>query len=164
MSINNSYFSKNNTLIFNSFTNTGRNPVTELFYGSVISSQYPQGFSRFIFDLDLTLLREKISKGIISTTCSDTLKHTLRMTNTSSFNDELNTRTSQGRMRATSFDLILFRIPYINNNPSTPQIWDEGVGYDYADLVYEIKKHSPDFALTKTAKRYAKEILKQAGW
>ena len=139
MSINNSYFSKNNTLIFNSFTNTGRNPVTELFYGSVISSQYPQGFSRFIFDLDLTLLKEKISKGIISTTCSDVLKHTLRMTNTSSFNDELNTRTSQGRMRATSFDLILFRIPYINNNPSTPQIWDEGVGYDYADLQYEIK-------------------------
>jgi hypothetical protein len=139
MSINNSYFSKNNTLIFNSFTNTGRNPVTELFYGSVISSQYPKGFSRFIFDLDLTLLKEKISKGVISTTCSDTLKHTLKMSNTSSFNDELNTRTSQGRMRATSFDLILFRIPYINNNPSAPQIWDEGVGYDYADLVYETK-------------------------
>jgi hypothetical protein len=41
-------------------------------------------------------------------------------------------------MRATSFDLILFRIPYLNNNPSTPQLWDEGVGYDFADLKYEI--------------------------
>ena len=34
MSINNSYFSKNNTIISNSFTNTGRNPVMELFYGT----------------------------------------------------------------------------------------------------------------------------------
>jgi hypothetical protein len=42
-------------------------------------------------------------------------------------------------MRATSFDLILFRIPFINDEPNLPQIWDEGVGYDYADLVYEIK-------------------------
>ena len=38
MSINNSYFSKNNTIISNSYTNTGRNPVTELFYGSVINN------------------------------------------------------------------------------------------------------------------------------
>jgi hypothetical protein len=60
------------------------------------------------------------------------------MVNTSTFDIELlNTSTSQGRKRATSFDLILFRIPYINNNPLTPQIWDEGVGYDFADLVYD---------------------------
>jgi len=61
------------------------------------------------------------------------------MVNTSTFNDMLNTTTSQSRMRATSFDLILFRIPFINDEPNLPQIWDEGVGYDYADLVYEIK-------------------------
>jgi hypothetical protein len=131
MSINNSYFSKNNTIISNSLTNTGRNPVTELFYGSLAISQYPNGFSRFIFDLDLSLLQEKVSDGTISSTCNDTMVHTLRMINTSTFNLEtLNTSTSQGRLRATSFDLILFRIP---NN----QIWDEGVGYDFADLVYE---------------------------
>ena len=82
MSINNSYFSKNNTLIFNSFTNTGRNPVTELFYGSVISSQYPKGFSRFIFDLDLTLLKEKSATGVISTGCTTQITHVLKMTNT----------------------------------------------------------------------------------
>ena len=40
------------------------------------------------------------------------MTHTLKMTNTSKFNlEELNTRTSQQRLRATSFDLILFRIP-----------------------------------------------------
>lgn len=139
MSINNSFFSRNNTLIYNSFVNTGRNPVTELFYGPVISTQYPNNFSRFIFDLNLDLLKEKIADGTITTTCTDEIKHTLRMVNTSTFNDLLNTTTSQSRMRATSFDLILFRIPFIDGDPDLPQMWDEGVGYDYADLVYEIK-------------------------
>jgi hypothetical protein len=140
MSINNSYFSKNNTLISNSLTNTGRNPVTELFYGALATSQYPNGFSRFIFDLDLTLLQEKVADGTISSTCTDTMTHTLRMVNTSTFNLEtLNTTTSQGRLRATSFDLILFRIP---NN----QIWDEGVGYDFADLIYEYSNSDKNFS------------------
>ena len=138
MSINNSFFIRNNTIIYNSFVNTGRNPVTEIFYGSVISTQYPTNYSSFIFDLDLDLLKEKIADGTITTTCTPNLKHTLRMTNTSTFNDFLNTTTSQSRQRATSFDLILFRIPFINDDPDTPQLWDEGVGYDYADLVYEI--------------------------
>jgi len=138
MSINNSYFSRNNTIIYNSFTNTGRNPVAELFYGTAATSQFPNAFSRFIFDLNLDLLKEKVLNGTITSTCPDNIKHILRMRNTSSFNKELlNTRTSQSRMRATSFDLILFRIPYINDDPATPQIWDEGVGYDYIDLVYE---------------------------
>jgi hypothetical protein len=58
------------------------------------------------------------------------------MTNTSYFDKELlNTSTSQGRLRATSFDLILFRIPYVNLDENQPQIWDEGVGYDYYDQV-----------------------------
>jgi hypothetical protein len=139
MSINNSYFSRNNTIISNSFTNTGRNPVTELFYGSTAFSQALNGHSRFIFDLDLTLLKQKIFDGTITTGCTDTMKHILRMTNTSTFSPEdLNTQTSQLRRRATSFDLILFRIPFIDDNPNLPQIWDEGVGYDFADLKYEI--------------------------
>jgi hypothetical protein len=140
MSINNSYFSKNNTLISNSLTNTGRNPVTELFYGTLATSQYPNGFSRFIFDLDLTLLQEKVSDGTISTTCTDGMTHTLRMVNTSTFNlEQLNTTTSQGRLRATSFDLILFRIP-------GNQMWDEGVGYDFADLIYEYSNSDRNFS------------------
>jgi hypothetical protein len=50
------------------------------------------------------------------------------MTNTSFFDIELlNDKTSQGRRRATSFDLILFRIPQ-------NQQWDTGVGYDYYDF------------------------------
>lgn len=147
MSINNSYFSKNNTIISNSFTNTGRNPVTELFFGTTATSQYPNGFSRFIFNLDLSLLLEKISDGTITTGCTDNMTHTLRMVNTSTFDIELlNTSTSQGRIRATSFDLILFRIPYINDDPTTPQIWDEGVGYDYADLIYDYSNFDKNFS------------------
>jgi hypothetical protein len=140
MSINNSYFSKNNTIISNSLTNTGRNPVTELFYGSLATSQYPNGYSRFIFDLDLSLLQEKVTDGTISSTCTDVMTHTLRMTNTSTFDLEtLNTTTSQGRLRATSFDLILFRIP-------DNQSWDEGVGYDFADLIYEYSNSDKNFS------------------
>lgn len=138
MSINNSYFSRNNTIISNSFTNTGRNPVMELFYGNGGIAN-PIGFSRFIFDLDLTLLKEKISSGVISTGCTPTMTHKLRMTNTSFFDkDLLNTSTSNGRLRATSFDLILFRIPYRDYEPTQPQNWDEGVGYDFADLMTQV--------------------------
>ena len=109
MSINNSYFSKNNTIVSNSYVNTGRNPVMELFYGNGGISE-PTGFSRFIFDLDLSLLKEKIIDGVISTNCAISgMSHKLKMTNTSYFDKELlNTTTSTGRLRATSFDLILF--------------------------------------------------------
>jgi hypothetical protein len=137
MSINNSYFSRNNTLISNSLTNTGRNPVVELFYGNDTLLN-PKGFSRFIFDLDLTLLKEKYNNGFINPLCVN-VKHTLRMTNTCFFNkDFLNEKTSQGRLRATSFDLILFRIPYVDLDPNKPQKWDEGVGYDYADIMSSV--------------------------
>lgn len=140
MSINNSYFSKNNTIVFNSYVNTGRNPVMELFYGNGGVSE-PTGFSRFIFDLDLSLLKEKILDGVISTNCTISgMSHKLKMTNTSYFDkDLLNTSTSTGRLRATSFDLILFRIPYRDMDPSKPQIWDEGVGYDFYDILDPIE-------------------------
>jgi hypothetical protein len=147
MSINNSYFNKNNTIIFQSSVNTGRNPVTELFYGNTPISPYPNGFSRFIFNLNLDLLKEKYNNKIISLDCSLNVKHTLRMTNTSTFNKELlNTSTSQSRKRATSFDLVLLRIPPIDFDESIPQMWDEGVGYDYGNLVYELNTIDRNFS------------------
>ena len=133
MSINNSYFSRNNTIVLNSYVNTGRNPVMQLYYGDGGVSN-PIGYSRFIFDLDLDLLREKVATGIISTGCNNQIIHTLKMTNTSAFNAELlNTSMPDGSMRATSFDLILFRIPSVDFDMSQPQYWDEGVGYDFYD-------------------------------
>lgn len=134
MSIHNSYFSRNNTIVYSGLTNTGRNPIVELYYGDG-NVQDPTGFSRFIFDIDLTSLIGKYQQGIISTGCTDSVKHILRMTNTGSFNrDFLNTQTSDEKERATSFDLILWRIPYINSDPTQPQTWDEGVGYDFSDV------------------------------
>jgi hypothetical protein len=41
---------------------------------------------------------------------------------------------SNQRRRATSFDLILFRIPNVSGDTGNPQVWDEGVGYDYNDF------------------------------
>ncbi|MFN9954978.1 MAG: hypothetical protein ACK55I_17910, partial [bacterium] len=85
-----------------------------------------------IFDLDLDYIQEQIASGVISTGCTSAMTHTLQMTNTSSFElDLINTNMSNGRKRATSFDLILFRIPKFSGSTGNPQNWDEGVGYDY---------------------------------
>ena len=147
MSIYKSYFKRNDTLIFNSYTNTGRNPVVELFFGRVDNLSGPKGYSRFIFDVDLENLENKLSNNTISTGCTSAMTHTLRMTNTSSFDKELlNSTWSNGRRRATSFDLILFRIPKVSGSTGNTQTWDEGVGDDYYNVtdVFEGNKSFSD--------------------
>lgn len=135
MSILRSYINKNNTIISNSYVNTGRNPVIELNFGASDLIVPNFGYTRFIFDLDLSLLEENISSGVISTGCTSAMTHTLKMTNTSSFDNELlNSFMSNERRRATSFDLILWRIPKFSGTTGQPQYWDEGVGYDYNDF------------------------------
>ena len=109
MSVYKSYFNRNNTIVLNSYANTGRNPITELFFGRVDNITAPKGYSRLLFNIELSGLTSKLSDGVISTGCSNNMKHTLRMTNTSSFDNELlNGQFSNGRRRATSFDLVLF--------------------------------------------------------
>jgi len=127
MSIHKSYFNKSNTILYNSYTNTSRNPIVELFFGKLDNIGVPFGYSRYLFNIDITTLQSKLSDKIISTGCTgfSNITHKLKMTNTSFFDkDLLNDKTSQGRRRATSFDLILYRIPQNQN-------WDSGVGYDY---------------------------------
>lgn len=141
MSIYRSYIDKNNTIISNSFTNTARNPVMELNFGvsDYVIPEY--GFSRYIFNIDLSGLITRIQTGQISTGCTSAMTHVLKMTNTSSFDNELlNTEMSNGRRRASSFDLILFRIPKTSGSTGNIQNWDEGVGYDYND--FNISKNS----------------------
>jgi len=130
MSVHFSYFSRNNTLLSGSYTNTGRAPYTQLYFGASLDTLRESAYSRFIFDLDLTDLIQKISDGVISTGCTgfSGITHTLKMVNTSSFN--------RAQLRATSFDLKLIRIPLTSGNTGTSQSWDEGVGYDY----YDVKK------------------------
>lgn len=135
MSVLRSYVDKNNTIVSNSLVNTGRNPVMELNFGASYIAVPNFGFSRILFDLDLGLLIENIQSGIISTGCTSAMTHTLKMTNTSSFDNELlNTFMSNDRRRASSFDLVLFRIPKTSGSTGNPQNWDEGVGYDYNDF------------------------------
>lgn len=119
MSYFRSYFEKNNTIIKNSQVNTAKNPTTEIFYGS--------GFSKFLFKVDFTELISKINSGEYVINGNTT--HTLHLTNTI-FGDEtfLGAKRGTGRDRATSFDLIVFKIN---------EFWDEGVGFDYEDTEYD---------------------------
>lgn len=122
MSTHRSYFSKNNTIINDKFVNTGRNPITDIYFGSSLDSISSPGYTRFIFDLDLNPLFNKISDGVITTDCVNNMTHILTMTNTIRFDEDLlNTYNSDQRMRASSFDLVLFRIPQTcNYNSPTP--------------------------------------------
>ena len=111
------YFDKNNTIVSNQYVNTGLNPITELFYGGALGEQK---YSRFLFDFDETTLKSLYTGGTFTDLTK--LKHTLRMTNTGSFDTDLLNGTMAGKDRTTSFDLVLFKIN---------QEWDNGVGYDY---------------------------------
>lgn len=119
MSYYRSYFEKNNTIIKDSLINTAKNPATEIFYGS--------GFSKFIFKVDFTELLSKVNDGDYVLNTGTT--HTLKLTNCI-FGDEtfLGAKRGTGRDRASSFDLILFKVP---------EYWDEGVGFDYEETTYD---------------------------
>ena len=122
MSILRSYIDKNNTITSNSYVNTARNPVAELNFGASDLVVPNFGYSRYIFDLDLVQLRQDIASGVISTGCTSAMTHTLQMTNTSSFDNDLsNTFMSNESSRSTSFDLSLFRIPKTRGEKGTPQ-------------------------------------------
>ena len=117
MSVHRSYFSKNNTLIDNNLSNNSQNPVTEVSYGTL-----ERHVSRFIFDVNLTNLQEKIQNGQINP--DRIVKHVLRMTNTINLAPEYLGKKSYTYTidRASSFELELFNIN---------EDWDEGSGYDF---------------------------------
>jgi hypothetical protein len=120
------YIDRNNTIILNSYTNTGLNPVTELYYGGGTGSTYEQQYTRFLFHFDVSRLQTLYTGG----TYPDMTKmtHTLRMINTGCLDKSLlGGKNADGKDRASSFDLILFPIT---------QDWVEGVGYDYANYTY----------------------------
>jgi len=116
------YFDKNNTIVRNSNVNTGLNPVSELFYGGEVGSEQ---YSRLLFHFDETRLKSLYTGGTFTDLTK--LTHTLRLTNTASFDKSLLNGTMGALNRASSFDLIIFTI----NQP-----WDNGCGYDYAPANY----------------------------
>jgi hypothetical protein len=127
MSYFRSYFEKNNTIIKDSLVNTAKNPTTEIFYGS--------GFSKFIFKVNFDDLQTKIDDGYL--VINDNTKHYLKLTNCI-FGDEtfLGAERGTGRQRTNSFDLIVFKIS---------EFWDEGLGFDYEDDVYDFTMGNKTF-------------------
>jgi hypothetical protein len=127
MSYFRSYFEKNNTLIKNSQVNTAKNPTTEIFYGS--------GFSKFIFKVDFSNLKNKVESN--EYVINDDTTHTLHLTNTI-FGDEtfLGAKRGSGRQRTNSFDLIVFKVN---------EFWDEGLGFDYEDGGYDFTTGNETF-------------------
>lgn len=111
------FFDKNNTIIRNNNLNTGLNPVTELVYGGADGENT---YTRFLFHFDETRLVNYYNDSTFVDLSK--LKHTLKLTNTASFDKGLLNGTMGTKARASSFDLIVFTIN---------QSWDEGVGYDY---------------------------------
>lgn len=117
MTIFRSYFSKNNTLISTNLTNNAKNPVCEISYGTI-----DKELSRFIFNIDLTTLKNRIDSGIINS--SNIVSHKLHMTNTIRYAEEYVGKKSYSTSinRASDFTLDLFEL---NQN------WDEGTSYDF---------------------------------
>jgi len=127
MSYFRSYFEKNNTIIKNSLVNTSKNPTTEIYYGS--------GFSKFIFKVDFIDLKNKVDNGDLI--INNNTKHYLRLTNTIFGNETfLGAKRGNNKDRATSFDLILFKIS---------ETWDEGVGFDYVATEYDFTSGNKTF-------------------
>ena len=117
MGIYRTYFDKNNTIVKNSYVNTAKNPVSELYCGANIS--------RFLFFCNFSELSSMAAdKSVI---LDSNTRHILKIKNTSDFdvkdylNIDNNLAIGDGE-RATSIDLEL--------RPMT-QFWDEGTGYDF---------------------------------
>jgi hypothetical protein len=112
-----SYFKKNNTLIEDNRTNNSQNPVSEIFYGTL-----QEKVSRFIFDIDLQPLVDKLNSGFLNPNLIQS--HYLNLTNTIRFIPELvGTRYADNEtQRASSFTLELYNVE---------EDWDEGNGYDF---------------------------------
>jgi hypothetical protein len=139
MSIYRTYFLKSNTLISNNSTNNSQNPVTEVSYGTL--NVQP---SRFIFDIDLSELQDKIAKGLINP--DKIIRHVLHMTNTIRYAPQYLGKKSylENIDRATSFDLDLFNID---------EDWDEGSGYEFSYTTnampkYDISGHTTGHTFT----------------
>jgi hypothetical protein len=113
--ITHTFFDKCNTIIENSEYNTGLNPIAELNVGKILS--------RILLHFDLSNLREMVEKDGVDTS---NLRHVIKMTNCGTvhlplFNEELFIENNT-KIRAASFDIIAFRLPFE---------WDEGRGFDY---------------------------------
>ena len=117
--IKHTFLDKCCTILKGSKNNTGLNPVAELNYGNAIS----RALVHFNVDELISLYEDK-------TFCDITkLKHVLKLTNCGSVEDDvhnqvISTSTPYKKDRASSFDVLLFKLP---------NEWDGGKGIDFAN-------------------------------
>jgi len=118
------YADKSNTIVRGSSANLALNPVMELNYGKMLT--------RGLIHFPCEKVRGLIDDGTIADTSM--LRHTLHMTNAASVNDRRincgmdDSHFSGRKLRAVSYDLIFFRVPYD---------WDAGRGFDYVKDLYD---------------------------
>jgi hypothetical protein len=133
------YIDKNNTIIYNTLINTGKNPIAEIYYGGNQSSPI---YTRHLLYFDITDLQTKYTNGELGNLSNVT--HTLRMTNSATFDNSLQgQKLLDGKQRTSSFDLVLFRIQ---------EFWDEGCGYDYDRITY--LNYSDDITFIESASNW----------
>ena len=125
------FLDKTNTITKGSLWNTGLNPILELNYGRELS--------RGLIHFDVDEIGKLLSDGTFSD--RDKLCCTLKMTNCASvdglpYDKRIHHRASEPVERATSFDLILFKLP---------QDFDAGKGFDYASDFWVRRNHSRAF-------------------
>ena len=60
MGILHTYFTKDNTIIKNSYVNTGNNPIVELFHGGSLTPSEVV-YSRYIFDFDFSEILKRLN-------------------------------------------------------------------------------------------------------
>lgn len=137
------YFDKNNTIIKDNSINTGKNPITELYYG--MDENGNQTHSRFLFHFDTSTITKHYSAQD-----TNNLKHVLKMTNTGVFhNDLLNKTYGEDKKRTSSFELMVYELP---------QDWTEGTGYDYREGSGAHMSHQPsNWKFSKTNQTWPTE-------
>ena len=125
------FLDKTNTITRGSLWNTGLNPILEINYGKELS--------RGLIHFDVDEIGALIADGTFSDPSK--LTCTLKMTNCASvdglpYDKEIHHRASEPVERATSFDLVLYKLP---------QEFDAGKGFDYAYDFWVNANHSRAF-------------------
>ena len=122
------FLDKTNTITKGSLWNTGLNPILEINYGIEVS--------RGLIHFDMDEIKRLVEDGTFSDTSK--LKCVLKMVNCASvdgvpYDRSIHHRAAEPVERATSFDLMLFKLP---------QDFDAGKGFDYASDFWVTNNHS----------------------
>lgn len=121
--VKHTFLDKCNTIVDGSKANFGLNPIIELYYGNLHS----RALIHFSHDEIKSMVEDKTYPDISK------LRHVLKMKNASMIREEnynrfcLDITRKDERVRAASFDLVLFLIP---------EEWDNGKGFDYSQDIF----------------------------